>query len=135
MSGTTQDNAKGESQSPDPKIMNTPTDTRRDSVEFTALFADLVRLHGEENGGSEDFFINGENRIGCRYADLSMHRKDDGWHYGQLPEAYPTPAECYEHRREDEARFHSPNTPVLPLSDEGAEAGATDGFTPEGGVE
>lgn len=87
--------------------MNTPQSTDRDSVESTALFADLVAKYGEQNGGSEDFFVHNENRIGCRYADLSMHRKEDGWHYGQLPEAYPTPAECYARHREDEARFHS----------------------------
>lgn len=70
-------------------------------------FADLVAKYGKENGGSEDFFVHNKNRIGCRYADLSMHRKDDGWHYGRLPEAYPTPAECYANHRADEVRFHS----------------------------
>lgn len=89
--------------------MNTQENTDRDSTESTALFADLVAKHGEENGGSEDFFVHNENRIGCRYADVSLHRKEDGWHYGQFPEAYPTPAECYEHWREDAARFHSAN--------------------------
>lgn len=73
---------------------------------FTDLFADLVAQFGEQNhDGGEDFFVHSESRIGCRYADLSMHLRDDGWHYGQLPEAYPTPAECYAHWREDEARF------------------------------
>ena len=80
---------------------------------FADLFSDLVEKHGEKEDecGGEDFFIHNESRIGCRYADLSMHRKDDGWHYGQLPEAYPTPAECYANHREDEARFYSANVP------------------------
>lgn len=62
-----------------------------------AEFADLVARFGEQSGDPEDFFVHSPTRIGCRYADLSMHRREDGWHYGQLPEAYPTLAECYAH--------------------------------------
>ena len=90
------------------KMKNTKTSAAED-VRCTDLFADLVARFGEENGGSEDFFTHNPDRIGCRYADLSMHRREDGWHYGRLPEAYPTPAECYAHHREDAARFHSAN--------------------------
>ncbi len=87
--------------------MNTPQTPELPApapVRCDDLFADLVAKFGEANGGSEDFFIHNPDRIGCRYADLSMHRREDGWHYGQLPEAYQTPAECY-------ARFHSENDP------------------------
>jgi hypothetical protein len=84
------------------------------TVRLTDLFADLVARFGEENGGSEDFFLINPDHIGCRYADLSMHRREDGWHYGRLPEAYPTPAECYAHWREDDTRFHSANAQTEP---------------------
>jgi hypothetical protein len=70
---------------------------------FKDLFAELV----ERFGDTEEFFVYNETRIGCRAADLSLYKKEDGWHYGQLPEAYPTPTECYAHSREDGAKFHS----------------------------
>lgn len=72
--------------------------------QFDNQFAELVARHGEENGGTEDFSVHDHDRIACRYADLSIHRSNDGWHYGSIAEAYATPAECYAHRREDAER-------------------------------
>jgi hypothetical protein len=60
-------------------------------------FAEQLKELVEKYGDVEDFFAYDENRIGCRYANLTLHREEDGWHCGQLPEAYPTPAECYGH--------------------------------------
>ena len=75
------------------------------------LFADLVRLHGEENGGIEDFYVLDETTIGCRYGDCCIRLKDDGWHYGGNIPAHPTPTEAFEHRASD---YHYANRRVHP---------------------
>lgn len=46
------------------------------------LFAALVRQHGEENGGVEDFVLIDAETIGCRYGDTVIRRDKDGWRYG-----------------------------------------------------
>lgn len=58
-------------------------------------------MHGEENGGIEDFYVLDETTIGCRYGDCCIRLKDDGWHYGGNIPAHPTPTEAFEHRASD----------------------------------
>jgi hypothetical protein len=58
-------------------------------------FAEQIRELRKKYGDVEDFYIYSETNIHCRYANLRMHKKEDGWHLGELPGAYPTPAECY----------------------------------------
>jgi hypothetical protein len=85
--------------------MNKPT-TQREAVSSTALFAELVRLHGEQNGGNEDFSALDGSTIGCRYGDCCIRLKSDGWHYGGNVPAHPTPAQAFERRASD---YHSAN--------------------------
>jgi hypothetical protein len=75
----------------------------------SVLFADLVRLHGEENGGLEDFYVLDETTIGCRYGDCCIRLKSDGWHYGGNVPAHPTPTGAFENRASD---YHSANDEV-----------------------
>ena len=68
-----------------------------------ALFRDLVRLHGEQNGGLEDFYLIDETTIGCRYGDCCIRLKEGGWRYGRNVHAHRTPALAFENRAYDEA--------------------------------
>lgn len=61
---------------------------------------DLIHAHDERNGGTENFIVLDTTRVSCRYADLSIWRRDDGWHYGANITGYPTPKEAYERRNE-----------------------------------
>jgi hypothetical protein len=58
-------------------------------------FAEQLKELRKKYGSVEDFYIYSETNIHCRYANLRMRKKEDGWHLGELPGAYPTPAECY----------------------------------------
>lgn len=88
--------------------MNTqPNSNAVSGRSIRALFADLERRFGEDNGGSEDFDLIDAATISCRYADLCIKRGSHGWHYGPCHDAYQTPSECYANHREDLVRFYS----------------------------
>lgn len=80
------------------------------------LFVDLVSKHGEQNGGIEDFYILDETTIGCRYGDCCIRLKSDGWHYGGISPAHPTPALAFENRAAD---YHSTNERGLAAAESG----------------
>ena len=82
----------------------------------SALFVDLVRTYGEENGGLEDFYVLDETTIGCRYGDCCIRFKEDGWHYGGNAPAHPTPTQAFENRASD---YYSTNATAQTPPDSG----------------
>lgn len=73
-------------------------------------FNELINLHDEKNGGTEEFFCIDAVTIGCRYGDCCITRAEDGWRYGTNRPAYETPSEAYAQRRSD-AQNPNPPTP------------------------
>ena len=83
------------------KSQNVTRGISDDDLSIEAHMQDLVRLHGEQHGGTEDFYLVDQSTIGCRYADCCISFTPEGWVYGGNRKAYSTPIEAYENRSKD----------------------------------
>lgn len=73
------------------------------------LYKALVEKHDFKNGGYEDFFLQNEIWITCKFADCGIMRRHGLWYYANNRTGYATPLEAYENRYKESTSLEKEN--------------------------